>query len=78
VRMYEFFEDEKRYYIVQEICKGGELFDEVLNRGKFNEKDAALLTKQILSCINYCHVNNIVHRDLKPENILLEQNKEFD
>jgi len=78
VKMFEFFEDDKRYYIVQEICKGGELFEEILARGKFTEKDAALLIKQVLSCINYCHANNIVHRDLKPENILLESNKEFD
>ena len=78
VKMFEFFEDDKRYYIVQEICKGGELFDEILARGKFTERDAALLIKQVLSCVNYCHQNNIVHRDLKPENVLLEQNKEFD
>jgi len=30
VKMYEFFEDDKRYYLVTEICKGGELFDEIL------------------------------------------------
>lgn len=78
IKMYEFFEDEKRYYLVTEICKGGELFDEILQRGKFTERDAAVLMKQVLSCINYCHQNQIVHRDLKPENILLEQNKEFD
>lgn len=48
VKMYEFFEDEKRYYIVTEICKGGELFDEIIARGKFTEKDAAILMKQIL------------------------------
>jgi len=78
IKMYEFFEDEKRYYLVTEICKGGELFDEILQRGKFSERDAAVLMKQVLSCINYCHQANIVHRDLKPENILLEQNKEFD
>jgi calcium-dependent protein kinase len=45
VKMYEFFEDEKRFYIVQEVCKGGELFDEILHRGKFSERDGALLTK---------------------------------
>ena len=72
LKMYEFFEDEKRYYIVTDICKGGELFDEIVARGKFSERDAAMLLKQVLGCINYCHKNNIVHRDLKPENILLE------
>ena len=37
LKMYEFFEDEKRYYIVTDICKGGELFDEIVARGKFTE-----------------------------------------
>ena len=55
LKMYEFFEDEKRYYIVTDICKGGELFDEVVARGKFSEADAAMLMKQVLGCINYCH-----------------------
>lgn len=32
LKMYEFFEDEKRYYIVTDICKGGELFDEIVQR----------------------------------------------
>lgn len=43
VKMYEFLEDEKRIYIVTEICKGGELFDEILSRSKFDEKDGAIV-----------------------------------
>jgi calcium-dependent protein kinase len=78
IKMYEFFEDPKRYYIVTEICKGGELFDEIATRKKLSEKEASVLIKQVLSCINYCHQNYIMHRDLKPENILLESNKQFD
>lgn len=78
VKMYQYFEDEKRYYIITDICKGGELFDEIIARGKFSENDAAKLIKQVLLCINYCHEKKIVHRDLKPENILLESNKDFD
>lgn len=41
VKMYEYFQDEKRYYIITEICKGGELFDEILQQSKFNEILAA-------------------------------------
>ena len=44
------------------ICKGGELFDEIIAKGKFTEKDAAVLMKQVLGCVNYCHKNHIVHR----------------
>lgn len=78
VKMYEFLEDEKRIYIVTEICKGGELFDEILNKSKFDEKDAMVVMKQLLSAINYCHKKSIVHRDLKPENMLLEQDKDLE
>lgn len=45
LKMYDFFEDAKRYYIITDICKGGELFDEILHRGKFNEDDTAVLMK---------------------------------
>jgi len=78
VKMYEFLEDEKWIYIVTEICKGGELFDEILNRSKFDESDAAIVMKQLLSAINYCHSKKIVHWDLKPENMLLEQDKDLE
>jgi calcium-dependent protein kinase len=33
LKMYEFYEDEKRYYLVTELCSGGELYDEILVRG---------------------------------------------
>ena len=38
---------------------------------------AALIMKQVISAVFYCHKNGIVHRDLKPENILLEDSKSF-
>jgi calcium-dependent protein kinase len=78
VKIFEYFEDEKRFYIVTEHIQGGELFDEIIAKGKFNERDAAVLLKQLLSCVSYCHSHSIVHRDLKPENVLLEASKEFD
>lgn len=35
MKLYEFFEDKKYYYLVSELYKGGELFDEIINRQKF-------------------------------------------
>lgn len=72
MKLYEFFEDKRNYYLVSELYKGGELFDEIIHRQKFSESDAAVIMKQVLSGVTYLHKHNIVHRDLKPENLLLE------
>lgn len=78
VQIYEYFEDATYFFIVTELVQGGQLFDEVTRRGKFNERDAATVIKQLLSAVSYCHKNNICHRDIKPENVLLDVDKQFD
>jgi calcium-dependent protein kinase len=75
IKLYEMYEDEKRYYLVTELCTGGELFDEITIRGQFEEEHAAIIIQQVISAVAYCHRQNLVHRDLKPENILLDQKK---
>ena len=75
LKMFEYFEDEQRYYIITDLCSGGELMDEITKRGQFNEKDAGVIIKHVLMCMSYCHSNNILHRDLKPQNIMLEGKK---
>lgn len=77
LKMYEWFETESHVYMVTELATGGELFDEIIARGKLTEADAQVLLKQVLTCINYCHTRGVMHRDLKPENILLEANKKM-
>lgn len=73
LKLYEFFQDQKRNFLVTELCNGGELFDKITEEQYFQEVDAAKIIKQILSAVNYCHQRNIVHRDLKPENILMNK-----
>ncbi|KAH8740112.1 calcium-dependent protein kinase [Cryptosporidium ryanae] len=70
IKLFEVFEDSNYLYFVMEICTGGELFDRIIKRGHFSERYAALIMKQVLSAIAYCHSNEFMHRDLKPENLL--------
>lgn len=72
VKLHKLYQDNIHYYLITELCLGGELFDKVASEKNFTEKKAAEIMKQILSAIVYCHERNIVHRDLKLENILLE------
>jgi len=74
-KIYEYFHEQGKYYIIMDLCKGGDLFDEICAREKFSESDAAVLMEHLLCVVNYCHHKNIIHRDLKPENILLEEDK---
>lgn len=72
----EFYESERDIYLVTDLARGGELFDHIIEKGSFTEKDAANLVKQILEAVNYMHKKNIVHRDLKPENLLFKDKSE--
>ena len=76
MEIYEFFEDKANFYIVSELCKGGELFDKITEKGSFKEAEACPIMLQLVSAICYSHSNKIVHRDLKPENIMLENTSE--
>lgn len=56
-----------------EICRGGELFDKIVEAEFFDEPTSAKIFKQILLSLNYCHKQGVAHRDLKPENFLFEE-----
>lgn len=50
---------------------GGELFDQIVERSHYSEKDASKLINQVAGALKYMHSLEIIHRDLKPENLLL-------
>ncbi|XP_071964629.1 calcium/calmodulin-dependent protein kinase type IV-like [Antedon mediterranea] len=70
IKLREIFEESRKIYLVLDLVTGGELFDRIVERGQYSERDAAHCVRQICSGVSYLHDNDIVHRDLKPENLL--------
>lgn len=45
LKIYEFYQDAKYFYIVSEMCTGGELFDRIQEEGHFSERKAAQIMR---------------------------------
>ncbi|XP_050070094.1 aurora kinase C [Anopheles maculipalpis] len=73
LRMYGYFHDESRIYLILEYAPGGTLFKEQQQQpGKrFPEKRCAIYVYSLVSALIYLHERNVIHRDIKPENLLL-------
>ena len=71
IKLFEVLDEDKVRNLVMELVTGGELFDAIVERGNYTEKDAAQVMGTMCDALRYLHAQDIVHRDLKPENILL-------
>ncbi|KAJ6697574.1 hypothetical protein OIU85_003901 [Salix viminalis] len=76
VRISGAYEDISCVHLVMELCEGGELFDRIVKKGHYSEREAAKLMKTIVGVVEACHSLGVMHRDLKPENFLLHNVEE--
>jgi serine/threonine protein kinase len=77
IRLHDVFEEGNYICLVLDLVTGGELFDRIIARGHYSEKDAAEVSREVLQAVAYLHSQGIVHRDLKPENLLYMSNDEL-
>nr|XP_015301730.1 PREDICTED: calcium/calmodulin-dependent protein kinase type 1 isoform X1 [Macaca fascicularis] len=70
VALDDIYESGGHLYLIMQLVSGGELFDRIVEKGFYTERDASRLIFQVLDAVKYLHDLGIVHRDLKPENLL--------
>ncbi len=51
IHLYEIIETTKQLYMIMEYCKGGELFDYIVEEGRITESLARTFMQQILAGI---------------------------
>ncbi|KAI6702641.1 hypothetical protein NL676_011777 [Syzygium grande] len=72
LRLFGWFHDSERIFLILEYAYGGELYNVLRKHGHLNEKHAATYIASLAQALGYCHENHVIHRDIKPENLLLD------
>ena len=78
VHIYDFGDEDKRYFLVMEFVEGQTLKDYLQKLHKIDQwvtiGRAVEITVQVAAALGYAHNQGIVHRDVKPDNVLLASN----
>jgi serine/threonine protein kinase len=71
LRMFGYFYDSKRIYLILEYSPGGELYKRLTQKGQFSERTSAKYISDLATALDFCHNKHVIHRDIKPENLLV-------
>nr|XP_056719615.1 aurora kinase B [Euleptes europaea] len=71
LRMYNYFDDKKRVYLILEYAPRGELYKDLQKHKRFDEARSATFMEELADALIYCHGKKVIHRDIKPENLLM-------
>lgn len=74
-QLYEGFQANEKYYLVQEYIEGHDLDKEIIKGKPWSENDVINLLCEILEIIKFVHQQNVegkqlIHRDIKPSNLM--------
>ena len=79
LRLIEVVETAGELQPITEICRGGQLFDQLDAVDTFSEHECRLVVAQIAGAVAHLHLaHGIAHCDIKPQNILCRSSKVTD
>jgi len=73
-RVYDFFEENAGFYIVEEYIQGDLLTHRMHG---LKPREAIKIILQLCNVLDYLHKHDIVYRDLKPDNIIISPDDEI-
>jgi eukaryotic-like serine/threonine-protein kinase len=68
-QFYNYFIENKQFYLVREYIDGDNLEQEV-ERKIFEEADAIFLIQDVLRILDFIHKTNVIHRDVQPIHLI--------
>ncbi|KAJ2291231.1 3-phosphoinositide dependent protein kinase-1, partial [Coemansia sp. RSA 2706] len=71
VRLHYAFQDAHSLYFIIDLAANGELLSWIRKLGGLSEECAQFYLAEIITAVEYMHMERTLHRDIKPENILL-------
>ncbi|MGI6776696.1 MAG: serine/threonine-protein kinase [Acetivibrionales bacterium] len=77
-RVFDIFEDEESFYIIEDYIEGVPLDKKLKECGRFTEEKVIKWARQICDVLIYLHSfkpNPIIYRDMKPSNIILSEDE---
>ncbi|XP_059824657.1 hormonally up-regulated neu tumor-associated kinase homolog A isoform X1 [Hypanus sabinus] len=72
-QLLDILETENSYYLVMELCTGGNLMHKMYDKKILEEAEARRYIRQLTLAVEHLHRAGVVHRDLKIENLLLDE-----
>ncbi len=69
-RLLAHFEENRNFYLVQELIVGASLRHQMLSGQPWPESRVVVLVRDILQVLTYVHGQNVIHRDIKPSNLI--------
>ena len=69
-KLLAYFEEEEKFYLVQQYIEGVTLTEELNSGLRWTELEAIAFLQDGLNVLQFVHEQRVIHRDIKPDNII--------